>query len=129
MASSVPTRLGSVVDEQNWLSLPEVAEAVDLPLRTVRGFLRDRVLVAQRRGPNNALAVPAAFLVEGETGKLEVLASLRGTNMLLADAGYDDEEIVAWLLRENDEFGAAPITALRAGRIHVVRRAAQVLGY
>ncbi|WP_147917303.1 Rv2175c family DNA-binding protein [Ruania zhangjianzhongii] len=119
-----------MVDEQNWLSLPEVAEATDLQLRTVRGYLRDRVLVATRRGENNALAVPEGFLVPGEeTGTLIVLPSLRGTITMLADSGYGDDEIVDWLLRENDELGATPLANLRDGRTHAVRRAAQALAF
>lgn len=119
-----------VVDEQSWLSLPEVAEATDLPQRTVRGYLRDRVLVAARRGENNALAVPEAFLVPAEEpGRRMVLPSLPGTITVLSDSGYADEEIVAWLLRENDELGATPLGALRNGRTHAVRRAAQALAF
>lgn len=119
-----------VVDEHSWLSLPEVAEATDLPLRTVRGYLRDRILVATRRGENNALAVPADFLVPGEEAEtLAVLPSLRGTITMLADSGYADEEIVDWLLRDNDELGETPMASLRAGRTHAVRRAAQSLAF
>ena len=119
-----------MVDEQNWLSLPEVADAVGLPHRTVRGYLRDRVLVAVRRGENNALQVPAGFLVPGEDPDARVvLASLRGTIILLDDSGFDDEEIVDWLLRENDELGSTPLQALRDGRTHAVRRATQALAF
>lgn len=119
-----------MVDEQNWLSLPDVAEAIDVPLRTVRGYLRDRILVAARRGENNALAVPADFLVPAqEPGRQSVLASLRGTVTLLADSGYEDEEIVSWLLRENEELGDTPLATLRGGRTRAVRRAAQALAF
>lgn len=117
-------------DEQNWLSLPEVAEAIDVPLRTVRGYLRDRVLVATRRGENNALAVPEGFLVPSQDGNgCVVLPSLRGTVMMLADSGFADDEIVTWLLRENDELDGTPLDALRSGRTHAVRRTAQSLAF
>lgn len=119
-----------MVDEQNWLSLPEVAEATGLEHRTVRGFLRDRVLVAARRGENNALQVPEGFLVPGEDpGTRTVLPALRGTIILLGDSGFDDEEIVAWLLRPSEELGSSPLAALRRGRTHAVRRAAQALAF
>ncbi|HIZ37729.1 MAG TPA: DNA-binding protein [Candidatus Ruania gallistercoris] len=118
------------MDERRWLSLPEVAEALDVPLRTVRGYLRDRVLVATRRGENNALAVPDDFLVtDNESAVRVVLPALRGTVTLLADSGYADEEIVDWLLRDNDELGGTPLQALRSGRVHAVRRAAQTLAF
>ena len=117
-------------DEHSWLSLPEVAEAIDVPLRTVRGHLRDRVLVATRRGENNALAVPEAFLIpDPDAPGHVVLPSLRGTITMLADSGYADEEIVDWLLRESDELGETPLGALRSGRVHAVRRAAQSLAF
>ncbi len=119
-----------MVDEQNWLTLPEVADATGLPHRTVRGYLRDRVLVAVRRGENNALQVPGSFLVPGEEpGTAVVLPSLRGTIMLLADSGFDDAEIVDWLLRDSEELDSTPIAALRDGRTHAVRRAAQSLAF
>lgn len=124
------TRLEGVVDEQSWLTLPEVAEATGVQHRTVRGYLRDRVLVASRRGENAALRVPEGFLVPGEEpGSTVVLASLRGTIILLADSGYDDEEIIDWLLRDSEELGSTPLAALRAGRTHAVRRAAQALAF
>ena len=119
-----------MVDEHSWLSLPDVAEATDLPLRTVRGYLRDRTLVATRRGQNRALVVPADFLVPSEeSGALTVLPSLRGTITMLADSGYADDEIVEWLLRDNDELGETPLATLRAGRTHTVRRVAQSLAF
>jgi len=124
------TTLSSVVDEQNWLTLPDVAEATGLPHRTVRGYLRDRVLVAVRRGENRALQVPDGFLVPSEEpGRAVVLGSLRGTIMLLADSGFDDEEIVVWLLRHSEELNSTPLAALREGRTHAVRRAAQALAF
>jgi len=124
------TTLSSVVDEQNWLTLPDVAEATGLPYRTVRGYLRDRVLVAVRRGENRALQVPDGFLVPSEEpGRVVVLGSLRGTIMLLADSGFDDEEIVVWLLRHSEELNSTPLAALREGRTHAVRRAAQALAF
>lgn len=125
-----PSTLAAVSDEQNWLSLPEVAEATGLEQRTVRGYLRDRVLVAARRGENNALQVPEDFLVPGEEpGSRTVLPALRGTIILLGDAGFDDEEIVAWLLRHSEELGSSPVEALRDGRTHAVRRTAQALAF
>lgn len=117
-------------EEQNWLSLPEVAEAIDVPLRTVRGYLRDRVLVATRRGENNALAVPSDFLVTSpDSAAVVVLPSLRGTITMLADSGFADDEIVDWLLRDNDELATTPLASLREGRTHAVRRAAQALAF
>jgi hypothetical protein len=62
------------------------------------------------------------FLVDGHP-----LASLRGTIIVLQDAGFSDDEAIDWLLSEEDSIGAAPIDALRAGRKSEVRRVAQTL--
>lgn len=57
------------------------------------------------------------------------LSSLRGTLLTLLDAGFSEEEAVAWLLAENEELGERPVEALRAGRKSGVRRATQGLAF
>jgi hypothetical protein len=116
-----------VTDEPDWLPLPEVARRIGVPTARVREMLRDRSLLAVRRGEEGEWRVPAAFLVDGEDGA-EPLPWLRGTVTVLADAGFDDGEAMTWLLEPNDELGVAPIDALRAGRRAHVRRIAQTLG-
>ena len=49
--------------------------------------------------------------------------------MVLADAGFSDEEAMHWLLDEDEILGAAPIDALRQGRKSEVRRVAQSLAF
>jgi hypothetical protein len=110
--------------ETTWLTLPEVAERIDLPLTRVREFLRERSLVAITGENDGVLRVPESFLVEGESGA-EVSPTLRGTVFVLADAGLTDDEIMRWLLGDNDELGDTPIGALRAGKKTLVRRVAQ----
>lgn len=109
-----------------WLSIPECAQLLGVRDSQVRELLRDRVIVAARRGENNALAIPAGF-VEGDEGEAHVLSTLRGTITVLTDAGMEDEEIVEWLIEPHDELGVSPIEALRQGRRAPVRRAAQTL--
>lgn len=105
------------------MSIPEVAEALDVRQREVRTMLKDRALLAVRRGENNALAVSSLELIE-EDGALVPLPSLRGTLVHLADSGYEDEEAMAWLMDANDLLGGErPIDLLRAGNVHPVRRA------
>ena len=55
------------------------------------------------------------------------LSSLRGTVIVLHDAGFDDDETIDWLLAPEDSIGMAPIEALRLGRKSEVRRVAQSL--
>ena len=103
-----------------WLTVPDVAERLDLTPSRVRRLIEDRHLLAQRR--EGVLRIPEVFL--GEDGPMP---ELRGTAILLGDIGFDDDEAVAWLLDPEDSLGAAPIDALRAGRKAEVRRVAQAL--
>lgn len=113
--NSTPSRV-----ETDWLSVPDVADAIGETPSRVRRLLDDRALVALRR--DGVLCVPAVFVLEGEP-----VVSLRGTVIVLSDAGFTDVEIVDWLLEYEDSVGAAPIEALRAGRKAIVRRVAQAL--
>jgi len=106
------------------MTVPECAEALGVPLAKVREYLRDRYLIATRRGENNAWYLPAGQLVESENG-MAVLATVRGTVLVLADAGMSDADIVEWLLTDHDELGMTPLAALREGRRAHVRRVAQ----
>jgi hypothetical protein len=54
---------------------------------------------------------------------------LRGTLVVLADAGFSDEEAMNWLLNEEESLGVSPVRALLAGRKAEVRRVAQALGF
>ncbi|BDV30385.1 Rv2175c family DNA-binding protein [Microbacterium terricola] len=106
--------------DTQWLSLPELVEALGEPLGRVRRLLDEYQLVGSRRdGP---LKVPAVFLVDGAP-----LPSLRGTVIVLHDAGFTDDEAIDWLLGVDDSIGAAPIDALRQGRKSEVRRVARTL--
>ena len=109
---------------ETWLTLPDVAERMKVPVGRVRECLRDRQLLAVPRDGDGALHLPESFLVDGDDG-VEAIPTLRGTILVLTDAGFTDEEAMRWLLAENDEVGSTPIDALRAGRKTLVRRVAQ----
>ena len=55
------------------------------------------------------------------------LSSLRGTIIVLQDAGFTDDEVIDWLLAPDDELGRSPIDALLAGHKSAVRRVARTL--
>nr|WP_166983859.1 Rv2175c family DNA-binding protein [Microbacterium fandaimingii] len=93
---------------------------LDVKLSRVRRLIEDRELLAVRR--DGVLVVPADFLRDGEP-----LTELRGTFIVLSDAGFDDEEILTWLTEADDSIGDTPLNALRAGRKSEVRRVAQAL--
>jgi Rv2175c C-terminal domain of unknown function len=119
-----------------WLTLPDAAEALGLDVGKVRRLVAERHLVGTKRGERATFQVPAAFLVPRDSsraesddrpGELEVLQALRGTVLVLGDAGFSDREILRWLFDVDDSIGAAPVEALRAGRKAEVRRVAQSL--
>ena len=112
-ASASPTSV-------DWLTLPELVEVLGEPLGRVRRLLDEKHLVGSKR--TGAFAVPALFIVDGEP-----LSSLRGTVIVLQDAGFSDDELIDWLLAEEESIGLAPIEALRRGRKSEVRRVAQTL--
>lgn len=104
-----------------WLSVPEAAQLQGVSLSAIRGQLKDRELVAVRRGPNNAVSIPAAF-VTADGPRPE----LRGTVTVLADGGMHDEELVRWLFTPDSTLPAdhTPIGCLVAGHKTEIRRRA-----
>lgn len=107
-------------ENREWLTLPEVAEQLGLSEGKVRRLLEERQLLASRIGCEPC--VPAVFLRDGAP-----VPGLRGTITLLADTGIADDEIMAWLLGEDETLGAAPADALREGRKTQVRHSVQLL--
>lgn len=108
------------------MTVPECAEALGVPLSRVRELLRERHLISTRRGENNAVYLPAGQLIETDNGT-EILATVRGTIMLLADAHLDDAAIIEWLMTHHEELEQSPLDALRAGKRAHVRRLAQAV--
>lgn len=107
-----------------WLTVPDIAERLALPLSQVRRLLDDRELLAARVGQNRAIAVPEAFFDEDGP-----LAALKGTFTVLGDGGLDDAEILEWLFTPDASLPApgAPIDNLRAGFKTEIRRRAMEL--
>lgn len=103
-----------------WLTLPDVAEAIGETVSRVRRLLDESALLGSRR--DGVLKIPAVFVADGRP-----LSSLRGTAILLHDVGFSDDEAIDWLLTPEETLGAAPIESLLAGRKSEVRRVAQAL--
>jgi hypothetical protein len=108
----------------SWLTLPDIAELLDIDVTRVRQLVRDRQVIALRRGENNVLMVPEAFIQNRQ-----VLKGLPGTLTLLKDARYTDEEAVRWLFTPDDTLPGSPVDALVGNRGTEVRRRAQALGF
>lgn len=107
-----------------WLTVPEVGDRLGLDVVKVRQLLKDRQLLAVRRGESRALYIPAAFLDGGQ-----IVKGLVGTLSLLADSGFGDDEAVRWLFTDDDSLPGTPIQALAENRKTEVRRRAQALAF
>lgn len=103
-----------------WLTMPDLVEVLDESVGRVRRLIAEQFLVGSTR--NGAFAVPSLFIVDSRP-----LASLRGTVIVLADAGFNDDEIIDWLFTQQEELGRTPISALLAGHKSPVRRIARTL--
>jgi hypothetical protein len=108
--------------ELHWLSIPDLTDLLGLKVSQVRRLIEDRALLAQR--VDGVWKVPELFIVDGAP-----LGELKGTLVVLGDAGFTDDEAMRWLLDSEDSLGTSPILALRAGRKAEVRRVAQALGF
>jgi hypothetical protein len=103
-----------------WLTIPDLVNLLGIPVGRVRRLIEDDQLAAARM--DGVVKVPASFIEDGEP-----LPELHGTIVLLRDVGFRGDEIVEWLITEEDSLRATPIDALKAGRKAEVRRIAQAL--
>lgn len=111
-----------VQPEIAWVTVPDIAERFGVKLSQVHRLIEERSLLARRI--DGVVKVPEVFL-----GAQEPLRELRGTVLLLLDAGFTEDEAMTWLLEPEPSLGSSPIDALRAGRKSEVRRVAQALAF
>jgi hypothetical protein len=106
--------------QTQWLTIPDLVEILGQSQSQVRRLIEDNALAAVRI--DGILKVPAVFLKDGEP-----VHELKGTIVLLRDCGFTDEELVQWLLSQEESLETSPIHALSTGRKTEVRRIAQAL--
>jgi len=106
-----------------WLTVPDAAERLGLPVSRVKQLLRDRKLLAVQR-PNGEFAIPAGFL-DGD----QVIHGLGGTLTLLFDCGFSDTEALSWLFTADETLPGTPVQALTEHRRTEVNRRAQALAF
>ncbi|MEV0003794.1 Rv2175c family DNA-binding protein [Micromonospora sp. NPDC050980] len=126
MTDSVPAEAGADLpgptDPAGWLTLPDVAERLELSISKVHQMIRDRELLAVRR--DGVRRIPAELVANRN-----VLKHLPGVLNLLADAGYDDEEALRWLYREDPSLPGTPAAALAGDLAREVKRRAQAVAF
>lgn len=105
-----------------WLTIPDLTEILGVKVSQVRRLIEDRALLASKI--DGEWKVPELFIVDGEP-----MHDLKGTVVVLIDAGFTEEEALNWLLGAEESLGVSPIRALLAGRKAEVRRVAQALGF
>ena len=105
------------------IAVSETAQTLGVPPTRIKQWIRDGALVVMRNAEGTR-CVPAAFIQDAALVK-----GLSGVVTLLRDAGYPDDEVVAWLFRDDDSLPGTPIQALRENRGTEVKRRAQVAGY
>jgi hypothetical protein len=105
-----------------WVTLPDVAEKLDLSISKVNQMVRDGHLLAVKR---DGIRVVPAELVANST----VLKHLPGVLTLLRDAGYNDEEALRWLYEPDETLDGNAARGLGGDRAREVKRRAQALGF
>ena len=108
----------------DWLTIPDIAETLDLKVTRVHNLIAERALLAVRDPETGVRKVPALFMREDR-----ILESLKGTLSVLADAGFSDEETIVWLYTADDSLPGRPIDALIDGRKTEIRRRASALAW
>src|SRR5699024_8232822 len=101
----------------SWLTLPDVAERLDVIVTGVHKMIKDRQLLDMRLGNDRIRYIPAEFLPE-----VGLLTPRRGTLIVLEDARFGADASIRWRFTEDESVAARPIDALRAGRKAEVRR-------
>lgn len=113
---------GQVVEPDSWISLPDVAERLGVPVTRVHQMIRDRALLAVRR--DGARWVPVEMIANPTVRK-----HLPGVLTLLHDAGYNDGEALRWLYTADPSLPGTPVHGLAGDRATEVKRRAQALGF
>ena len=107
----------------DWLTVPDVASKLGLPVSRVKQLLRDRKLLAVQR-PSGEFAVPAGFLAGDQ-----IIHGLGGTLTLLFDCGFSETEALSWLFTADETLPGTPVQALTEHRRTEVNRRAQALAF
>ena len=105
-----------------WLYVPDIAEMLDIEVTRVRQLIKEGQLIAVRRGENNALQIPAAF-IQGDA----IVKGLVGLLTVLRDNSFTDEEMLEWLFTPDPSLPGTPAQALSENRGTEVKRRAQAL--
>ncbi len=119
--SSPDIALDTLLADEELLTLPETADLLGVVVTRVHDLLSEKKLIAYVR--DGVRHVPALFF----NRKNAVNRFLPGTITLLADGGYSDEEILAYLFTEDETLPGRPVDALHGHLAREVVRRAQAM--
>lgn len=122
--STFPVSADVLDPAEDLLQLPDVAKLLDLPLTRVHQMLRDKQILAVRRG--SVAAVPTVFFDEDEG---RVIKPLPGLLAVLFDGGYQPSEILRWLFTIDESLPGRPVDVLRGQQAREVVRRAQAMAF
>ncbi|MGH3426108.1 MAG: Rv2175c family DNA-binding protein [Terriglobales bacterium] len=117
-----------MVDEQpissnEWLTVPQVAERLNIRITKVHRLIAEGELVARRR--DGILYVPGELVTTDE----RIAAHITGIMTVLRDDGFTPEEMLQWLFTVDESLGATPAAALHGHKAREVKRRAQALSW
>jgi hypothetical protein len=110
------------VAPSGWVTLPDLAERLDVPVTKVTQMVRDGLLIAVRQ--EGVLRVPEELVTNATAVK-----HLPGVLTVLRDAGFSDDEALEWLYTPDDSLPGTPASRLGVGGATEVKRRAQALAF
>lgn len=133
--SNIPAAEDVLPPDEAVYDLPAVASLLRVPVTRVHQYLRERHLLAVRRG--GTVVVPAALF--NDAG--HIAKSLPGLLVVLHDGGFTETEIVRWLFAPDPSLtisrdgstaaqaNARPVDALHSHQAREILRRAQAMAY
>lgn len=110
--------LDRLLSSETLLTFPEVAEQLGVPVTKVHDYVNAGKLVSYRKEGKNFIPK----LVLDEDGELSKFVA--GAITVLADGGFNRDEILGFLFTEDESLPGRPIDALHGhGAREVIRRA------
>lgn len=106
------------------LTVAEYAEILGVPVTRVFDMVGDHKLICVV-DEDNIQKIPAAFLSKKQTTNKFV----PGVIALLADGGFNDQEIISYLFSEDETLPGRPIDALHGHLAREVMRRAQAMAF
>lgn len=125
--SSVPYLSDDLLPEGTaTYNLATVAKGLGVSQSKVLQLLRDRQLIAVRRGGD--FHVPRLFFGEVD-GRFSIAKHFTGLLSVLRDGGFDEEEILRWLFERQEDLGECPAELLHTDSAREMIRRAQSMAF